>query len=446
MAKEIIINTNPDEIRVALLEDNLLAELYIERHANERIIGNIYKGRVTKVLPGMQAAFVDIGLKKDAFLYVLDVFYDLETYEQTFFSEVKEEEAKEQSSEAIENITEETSIEDYFAAPIEELLQEGQEILVQVSKEPIGTKGARVTSHVTLPGRYLVYMPTVEHIGISRRIEDKNERNRLKDLILHLKPSTGGYIVRTVGEGRSEKHFRSDIEFLAKLWHNIYKKSESVAAPGLIHKDLDIIFRTIRDIFTDEIQYLVIDSEVEYQRCLEFVSDLLPQLTNRVKLFIKNKPIFDEYNIEEQIEKALRNKVWLKSGGYVVIEETEALVAIDVNTGKYVGKKNLEETILKTNLEAAKEIARQIRLRDLGGIIIIDFIDMEEEVNKENLLRTLETALKADRSRSKILQLSNLGLVEMTRKRVKQSLSKTLCKPCPYSKGKGRIKSDYTIY
>jgi len=439
MSREIIVNSIPRQTRVALLEDGQLAEIYIERAQDRRIVGNVYKGRVTKVLPGMQAAFVDIGLKKDAFLYVLDVYNNLEEYETTIVEE-EEEAGMESQDEDLEPFKVSSS-----SASIQELLKEGQEIVVQVSKEPLGTKGARVTSHITLPGRFLVYMPTVEHVGVSRRIASDTERSRLRKLIKKLKPPNCGFIVRTVGEGKGEEEFRADMDFLIKLWESIKKKSENATAPSVLHEDLDLVFRTIRDLFNSDIEKMVLDSEREYQRCLEFVDTLMPHLTDRIKFFVKDVPIFDHYRIESELEKALRKKIWLKSGGYIIIDQSEALVAIDVNTGKYVGKKNLEDTIVKTNLEAVSEIVRQIRLRDLGGIIIIDFIDMELEENKKKVLNALERKLREDRSRTNVLQLSELGLVEMTRKRVKQSLEKVLSEPCPYCEGRGVVKSSLTI-
>jgi len=328
---------------------------------------------------------------------------------------------------------------------IQDLLKEGQELMVQVSKEPLGTKGARVTTNITLPGRYLVFMPNVDHVGVSRRIEDKQEKARLKELLQTLKKPYAGYIVRTVGEGKGEEEFLSDIEYLNKLWDKIQRRSCSCRSPSLVHKELDILLKTIRDIFTTDIDRMVIDSEDEYERCVEFVETLMPNLTDRIKIYHKDKPIFDEYNIEKQIEEALSPKVWLKSGGYIVIDETEALVTIDINTGKFVGDLNLEETIYKTNMEAVHEIVRQIRLRDLGGIIIIDFIDMGIEENKQKLIESLENELKKDRMRSNVFQLTQLGLVEMTRKRIKQSLGKILTSPCPYCGGSGRVKSILTI-
>ncbi len=503
MQKELLVNSSDGEIRVALLENGVLTELYYEHKTKQGIMGNIYKGRVTRVLPGMQAAFVDIGLSKDAFLYVMDFFDHVDEYEQELsedeeHSEIEPEEhihieepaacepvAAEETAhpEAVhpEAIHEEilppaviTAVEAMPPAPlsvslpqpvplpaaekpapeksrskrnsIENLLKVGQEVLVQVAKEPIGTKGARVTSHISLPGRFLVYMPTVEHVGVSRRIAESSERQRLKEIIKRTKPPNTGFIVRTVGEGKGQEEFTSDVQFLTRLWSSLLKNSETFHAPPLIHQDLDLVLQTIRDIFSPDIDRLWLDSVEEYERVLEFVGDLLPEFTSKVKLYLKSKPMFDYFDIEAQIAKALKRKVWLKSGGYIVIDEAEALVAIDVNTGKYVGKKNLESTIVKTNLEAAQEAMRQIRLRDLGGIIVIDFIDMGRAENRRRIMDTLQELLKSDRTRSNLVQLTELGLVEMTRKRVKQSLGKVLSRACPYCKGNGRIKTEVTVF
>jgi len=333
--KEIIINSNPYEKRVSLLENRLLAEIYIERRRSKRINGNIYKGRVTRVLPGMQAAFVDIGIDRDAFLYVVDVIEPSVDYENITLSDEADPvfNSAEESGEEPLNGNNRVPLEGKryshtSCAAIEDLLKEGQEVLVQVSKEPLGTKGARVTTHITLPGRYLVFMPTVDHIGISRKIEDKTERNRLRDLIEGLKKQSLGYIVRTVGEGRKEKHFLADIEYLSKLWEKILVKSDNCSAPYLVHRELDILLKTLRDIYTNDVDQLLIDSKEEYNRCMEFVENFLPHLTDRLKLYTKSKPIFDEYDIDRQIEEALSPKVWLKSGGYIVIDETEALVRL----------------------------------------------------------------------------------------------------------------------
>jgi len=433
MSQEIIINSTPQQIRVALLENDQVAELNIERRKHRGIVGNIYRGRVTKVLPGMQAAFVDIGLKKDAFLYVSDVYDNLEDEDTDFGDEeIEQEPAPKKRKHSKRPL-------------IQDLLTRDQEVLVQIAKEPLGTKGARVTCHISLPGRYIVFMPTVEHIGVSRRIPSQGERNRLRKILKAVKPSNSGFIVRTAGEGREESDLVADIEFLIRLWGTIKQRNEGVSAPALVHEDLDLGLRTVRDLFTNKVDKLIIDSEEDYQKVLDFTEVTMPHLVDRIRLFVKDIPIFDHYGIEAELEKALQRKVWLKSGGYLVIDRAEALVAIDVNTGKFVGKKNLEDTIVKTNLEAAKEVARQVRLRDLGGIIIVDFIDMESQENKRKVVSTLEKELANDRARTNVLELTELGLVQMTRKRVRESLRQMLYQPCPYCKGMGHIKSEETI-
>jgi ribonuclease G len=429
MSREIVINATKHESRIAVLDEGQVVELWVERTRHRTVVGNIYKGRVTKVLPGMQSAFVDLGLERDAFLYVSDVAEDIEEYESETPDELQLDEVNQRPE-----------------ASISDLLREGQEIVVQVSKDTIAGKGARITSHVTLPGRFLVYMPTVNHIGVSRRIEDENERTRLKDILERIRPQdTGGFIVRTAGEQREEEEFRADLKYLTDLWEQIKRRGEKTSAPNAIHHDLDLILRTIRDVLSPEFKSVWVDSVDEYQRIVEFLDQIQPQLVSRVRLYRRDEPIFDEFGIEPEIAKALKSKVWLKSGGYIVINQTEALVAIDVNTGKYVGKKNLEETVFRTNLEAAKEIVRQIRLRDLGGIIVLDFIDMEEATNRAMLFQALEEEIKKDRSKTKILQISEFGLIEMTRKRVRQSLERSLTQACPYCGGSGRIKSNTTI-
>ncbi|MBI3814662.1 MAG: Rne/Rng family ribonuclease [Nitrospinae bacterium] len=471
MGSEIIVNTNTRETRIALLENGIISELYVERIKDEGIVGNVYKGRVVKVLPGMQVSFVNIGLGKSGFLYVSDINPPdrIEEYEKLTAGEAKpiEDESPPQAHHAHPEPAEgqqsqntvtsmngeglsETGEEDFMKhppqqLPIEELLQEGQEILVQVSKDPIGNKGARITSYISLPGRYLVFMPSVDHVGISRRIEDEAERKRLKKLLLELKPPGAGFIVRTASEGKDREEFTADIEFLTKLWNDIKQKAEKASAPVLIHQDLNLIYRVIRDLFTKDVDKMIIDSQGEYENCIRFVDSYMPALKPRIELYSGKDPIFDAYGIEIEIERALGRKIWLKSGGYIIIEQTEALTAVDVNTGKFVGKKNPEETILKTNLEAVKEIVYQLRLRNIGGIIIIDFIDMEKEDSKEKVFHALEQALKSDRSRTKIIEISEFGLVEMTRKRVRDSLSRTLCQTCPYCEGRGGIKSPTTV-
>jgi len=441
MLKEIIINKDEYETRAALLENKTLAELFIERRGERYVLGNIYKGKVNTVLPGMQAAFIDIGLDRNAFLHVSDVAHHLEEYEDFMDGDDANGSSPARKKRGDSKKRREVP-------SIAELLKKGQEILVQVDKEPMGTKGPRVTAYVTLPGRYLVYMPTVEHVGISRRIENEAERQRLKEIIERIRSKKNqGFIVRTAASGKGEEEFRSDMRFLADHWERINKRAQNTSAPALIHEDLGLIFRVIRDIFTKDVSRFVIDSDEEYDRIIEFIDSLLPSLKSKVKRYnaIKEydekESIFEVFSIEKQIKKALRMKMWLKSGGHIVISPTEALVSIDVNTGKYVGRENAEETILKTNLEAASEIARQIRLRDLGGIIIIDFIDMEKEEHKNKVLKTLEDDLKQDRSRTNILQITDLGLVEMTRQRTKPSLSKIFRQPCPYCQGDSFVTS-----
>src|SRR5882762_7145405 len=431
MSREIVINAAKHESRIAVLDEGQVVELWVERTRHRTIVGNIYKGRVTKVLPGMQSAFVDLGLERDAFLYVSDVIEDLEEFD---------------NADSTDDLTLDDVPQQRAEASIADLLREGQEIVVQVSKDTIAGKGARITSHITLPGRFLVYMPTVNHIGVSRRIENEAERTRLKEILERIRPAgSGGFIVRTAGEEREEDEFRADLKYLTELWDQIRRRAEKASAPTAIHNDLDLVLRTIRDVLSPEFKTVWVDDVDQYQRIVEFLNQIQPNLVSRVRLYRREEPIFDEFGIEPEIAKALKSKVWLKSGGYIVINQTEALVAIDVNTGKYVGKRNLEETVFRTNLEAAKEIVRQIRLRDLGGIIVLDFIDMEELTNRSRLFETLENEIRKDRSKTKILQISEFGLIEMTRKRVRQSLERSLTQACPYCGGSGRIKSNTTI-
>ncbi|SHF62184.1 RNAse G [Desulfacinum infernum DSM 9756] len=447
MAAELIINADFYETRVALVENGQVAELYIERASDLGIAGNIYKGRVVRVLPGMQAAFVDIGLEKAAFLYVSDVHHPLLEMEQIFQAEEQDMNGGE-GPDALAEVreTDRPANGRHFAdVPIEDRLQEGQEILVQVAKEPLGNKGARITTHVTLPGRNLVLMPLMDHVGVSRRIEDEKERKRLRDLVLAIKPAHCGFIVRTAAEGEELEKIQAEMEFLLKLWQNIQRRAESASAPSLVYRDLDITLRAVRDLFTKEVDRLVIDNEAEYRKILQFTETFLPSLKSAVELYDGTEPIFDAYGIEMEVQRALSKKVWLKSGGYIIIEATEALTAIDVNTGRYVGKRNLEETILKTNLEAVKEIACQLRLRNIGGIIIIDFIDMEKEANREKVFNALKEAVKKDKSKTNILRMSELGLIEMTRKRTKESIGRVLCEPCFYCEGEGHLKSTQTL-
>jgi ribonuclease G len=433
VSSEILINVTREEIRVGLLEGGQVIEFYIERKRDASLVGNIYKGKVVKILPGMQSAFVDIGLEKAAFLYVADIITEMEDY-----APFLEEEDKSNSIEIVPRRGRQD-------LPIEELIQEGQELLVQVSKDPMGSKGARVTSYVTLPGRYLVLMPSLEHIGISRRISDETERARLRGIVETIKPKGYGLIIRTASEGCTDDELKNDLELLLLLWENVQKKRERVVAPCLLYSDLDLAFRSVRDLMSQDVERLVIDSEDEYERIRDFVNTYFSKLLSKIELYGDEEPIFEAFGVEVDISRALGRKVWLKSGGYIVIDQTEAMTVIDVNTGKFVGKEDLEDTILKTNLEAVKEIAYQIRLRNLGGIIIIDFIDMERIENREKVFNAFLEAMKRDRAKNTILHISELGLIQMTRKRVRESLGRVLSEPCPYCEGKGFVKSPRTL-
>jgi ribonuclease G len=432
MRREIVINANPDETRIAILEEKELVEVMVERPEARRRVGDIYKGRVNAVLPGMQAAFVDIGLEKTAFLHASDLHPPDEELDDLF----EEEEGEERRGNGGGR-----GRRDEATPRIEDALHKGQEIVVQITKEPIGTKGPRVTTQLSLPGRYLVYMPGHEHIGVSRKIEDRGERSRLKTLIKEIRPEGAGVIVRTVGAERGKKEFQSDIKYLEQLWSKIDKQGQRVRAPSLLHREMELTTGLIRDLFTEDVTQLVIDSKEGHREVLGYLQNYVPELRSRVKLYRGDAPIFDHFGIEAEIEKAMERKVWLKRGGYITIDQTEALVAIDVNTGRFTGKKNQEETILKTNLEAAEEIARQLRLRDLGGIIVLDFIDMEVEANKKAVLDTLRNRLKRDRSRTKAFAVSDLGLVEMTRQRQRPSLATYFTEDCRECEGRGRVLS-----
>jgi ribonuclease G len=447
MNKEMIISSNGHETMVAILEDDLVAEIFVERERQRGVVGNVYKGRVSKVLPGMQSSFIDLGLERDGFLYVADVIDTMEEFDKL---ESGDEETEAAAPQAVKANGDQKG-ERPQQPKIEDLLREGQEIIVQVVKEPLGTKGARLTSHVTMPGRFLVFMPTVDHVGVSRKIESREERSRLRAIVREFREAhgfTGGVIIRTAAAGRPREDIVSDLDAFHKIWTEIREKTDASRAPAVLYREPSIVGKLLRDVLTEEFQAVRIDSPAEYQRVLELVEHILPSLANKVKLYSKPFPIFDEYGVQAEIDKALKSKVWLKSGGSIVINQTEALVAIDVNTGRYVGKKTtgrLEDTIVKTNLEAVKEIVRQIRLRDLGGIIVLDLIDMEEKKNRQKVLQAVETELKKDRSPSKALQVSDFGLIIITRKRVKQSLERVLTEPCPYCSGTGVIKSASTI-
>lgn len=444
MATELLINARSYETRVAVIENNVLAELHVERPSRYSLAGNIYKGKVVRVLPGMQAAFVDIGLERAAFLYITDVTDNYEEFEAMMKEE--EEDREEGLSDLEEELEEKaTSRQPYFN--IEDLLNEGQELLVQVVREPLGSKGARITTHISLPGRHLVLMPTMDHIGISRRIEDETERKKLRELLSEIKPDGFGLIARTASEGalKDKDKIKTEMDFLIKLWNNIQQKMPRAPMSSLIHQDLNITLRAVRDLFTKEVDRLVIDSQPEYEQILQFIDTFMPKLKHLVHFYEGKEPLFDGYGIEVEVGRALGKKVWLKSGGYIVIEATEALTSIDVNTGRYVGKRNLEETILKTNLEAVKEIAYQLRLRNIGGLVVIDFIDMEKKSDREKVFNALKEALKRDKNKTNVLKMSELGLIEMTRKRTRENLTRLFREPCFYCEGEGWLKSKNSL-
>jgi len=588
MAKELIISSTSLETKLAILEEDQVTQIFVERKRSRGILGNIYKGKVARVLPGMQAAFVDIGLERNAFLYVSDFTEDLEEYEELFPAgpetleentigpiekednrsgrrgrrsgqgkrpqpkkesedkpvqekkhQKKQTESKEKKPapsaepEEVTSFTGNTSLPAILpenldlkgknnsgvsqgspepvplssgilpvssglsqrqsrnssdpgrshpvpdrkgeivdsppsmASPksggrsrdrrrsqnsspnplIGDLLKEGQEILVQVAKEPIGKKGARITSHIVLPARYLVFMPTVDHVGVSRRIASGKERSRLRDIISTLRGSfEKGFIVRTAGEGKPKTDFEQDMVYLTRLWEQVRTKADRLSAPSLVHSELDLVQRIVRDYFSRDFSAIRVDDEHEYERLVEFISNFNPELVKKVRLYNKKNPIFDEYKVNSEIEQALKTKVWLRHGGYIDINQTEALVAVDVNTGKYVGKTNsLEDTITKTNMDAVREVTRQIRLRDLGGIIVLDLIDMNDQKNRQKVMDALLVELSKDKAPSKVLPFNDFGLVAITRKRVKQSLERTLCQPCLYCEGTGLTKSVRTI-
>ena len=445
MPTQILINAAYYENRLAVVDDGNLLEFHIERPAEKGLVGNIYKGRVVRVLPGMQAAFVDIGLERTGFLYVDDVHISSTEVEGRIDADRSPCQRFSLTSPDKEEGGDEPVGSRQASPAINELLTEGQEILVQISKEPIGSKGARLTCHITLPCRNLVFMPMTDHIGISKKIEDELVRERLRDKIEKLRPQGAGFIVRTVAEHISDEELEADMEFLLLLWDDIMGTAAQARVPALVYRDLDMIRRSVRDLFTDEIDELVIDSAAIHVQLLTFVKTFAPHLEAKIRLYTGEAPIFEAAGIEVDISRALEKKVWLRSGGYIIIESTEALTVIDVNTGRYVGRNDLAETIFKTNLEAAREIAYQLRLRNIGGIIIVDFIDMASEEHREELLAAFQEQLKKDRSRVNILKLSEFGLVQMTRKRSCESLVQMLCEPCFYCGGDGFIKSQRSI-
>ena len=420
ICKEILINITPQETRVAILENGMLHELYIERSRSRGLVSNVYKGKVVRVLPGMEAAFVEIGLERAAFLHVSDM------------AGYKKQNGNDETVEQ--------------PPQIGELLREGQTLLVQVIKDPLGSKGARLTTNITIPSRYLVFMPNSENIGVSSRIEDEVERERLKSMLLSqegLKKGVG-YILRTAAEVATADSIARDINYLNRQWEHINAASD-VQAGNVVHKDLPLYLRTLRDMVDDDLEKIRVDSRETYCAMLEFAGTYVPEVEEKIEHYPGERPIFDLHGVEDEIHKGLDRKVHLKSGGYLIIDQTEAMTTVDVNTGAYVGSRNLEETIFKTNLEAAQAVARQLRLRNLGGIIILDFIDMSEEEHKRQVIRALEKALDKDHARTHVCEVSSLGLVEMTRKRTRESLEHVLCGTCPTCDGRGSVKTAETV-
>jgi ribonuclease G len=419
MTLELLVNVTPQETRVAVVENGVLQEVFIERARRRGLVGNIYKGVVRRVLPGMQAAFVDIGLERAAFLHASDIAVSVD-------------------NEKIEHSGGDDSIT--------RLLCEGQQVLVQVIKDPLGTKGARLTTHITVPSRYLVFMPEVNNVGVSQRIEEEAERQRLRDIVVAARGEAGGgFILRTAAEGVGEEAIASDLKFLQRLWASIQERATRAGPAEVVHEDLPLVLRVLRDLSDTEVEKLRIDSRETFQRIEDFVCRFTPELVDKLEYYPGERPIFDLYSVDDEIQKALERKVQLKSGGHLVIDQTEAMTTIDVNTGAYVGHRNLEETIFKTNLEAAQAIVRQLRLRNLGGIIIVDFIDMQNEEHKRQVLRALEKHIERDNANCHISEISSLGLVQMTRKRTRESLEHILCSSCPTCSGRGSVKTAETV-
>lgn len=451
MSSELIINYRPHETRVALLENNTLVEFQIERGPQGAgLLGNIYRGQVHRILPGMQAAFVDIGLEKSAFLYVDDLSVATGNFERNN-GETKNANTPDDSTEPSKSdglqIGDDSGSSTYTAEPsppIETLLTEGQELMVQISKEPIGQKGARITNHISLPSRRLVLMPTMVHLGISRRIEDEEERVRLKEILGNM-GYHHGLIARTVSEGAQAYELKAEAHYLVQLWEKILESYEVQSAPCLIHQELDATLKAVRDNFTENINRVAVDNLGQYEAIKKFLETFSPELASSLELYTNLEPIFHATGVETELARSLSKKVWLKSGGYIVIESTEALTVIDVNTGRYVGRHNLEETFLKTNLEAVKEIAYQLRLRNTGGLIVIDFIDMGKETNRERVFMALKDSLKRDKGKTKVLPMSELGLIEMTRKRTKENIDRYLREPCFYCTGQGFLLSRTSV-
>jgi len=417
ISKEILVNITPQETRVAILENGMVHEIYIERRRSKGLVGNIYKGRVARVLPGMEAAFIELGLERAAFLHVSDV------------------------AQARQN-------GNGGGMPhISQVLREGQELLVQVIKDPLGTKGARLTTNITIPSRYLVFMPNSSNVGVSSRIESDEERERLRNMLLSQdeRAKDTGYIIRTAAEIATTESISSDINYLNRVWEAVNNKAKDALAGTVVHKDLPLYLRVLRDMVDEDLEKIRVDSRETYSIMKEFAQTYVPEVTDVIEHYPGERPIFDLHGVEDEIQKGLERKVHLKSGGHLVLDQTEAMTTIDVNTGGFVGSRNLEETIFKTNLEAAQAIARQLRLRNLGGIVILDFIDMVEDEHKRQVMRALEKALEKDHARTQVCEVSTLGLVEMTRKRTRESLEHVLCTVCPTCEGRGTVKSAETI-
>lgn len=455
MPKELIINQTLNECRAALVENGEILDFLMDRGkdegtSNHPFVGNIYKGKVLRVLPGMQSAFVDIGYEKAAFLYVDDAYLPtLEEQREMIARKSKELSKSEQIGEVIpdelSSLSESIDMKFRSESSIEDFIKEGQELLVQVAKEPIASKGPRITRQISMAGRHVVFMPFIEHIGVSRRIENDEERDRLRNILENIRLPGQGLIARTVAEGRPSKTLKADLTMLAKIWKDVSKNSKKAKAPSLVYKDLSFIQRVLRDILDEDVAQIVVDSKHNLKEVEKFGLKYLPHMKGKVTHYTGELPIFEHYGVDYEIERGISNKVYLRSGGYLNIDQTEALVSIDVNTGKFVGRKTLEETILRTNLEAVKEIAYQLRLRNCGGIIIIDFIDMEKEESKNMVYQTLLEALKKDRAKTNVLPISGLGLIEMTRKRTRDTLTRIICEPCPYCEGVGRVKSSMSV-
>ena len=411
--REILVNCSPEETRVAVLEDNILIELLIERSESEKIVGNVYKGKIENVLPGISSAFVNIGLEKNAYLYVSDVI---------------------------------PTAGHHSSAQIEKMIARNETIMLQVAKEAIGTKGVKVTMDISLPGRFLVYMPQAEHLGVSKNIENRAERDRLRSIIESCAPEKGGVIIRTEAEGADEEALRREMAYLIRLWDSVQKRYESGPTPSLVHRDLGLVFQTVRDVFTENTSIFLVDSRSEYKDLMDFLDNISPELKARVKLYEGKTPLFQAFHIEKQIEKLRSARVDLPSGGYIIIQEAEGLCAIDVNTGKFTGKKSQEETVTATNVEAAKEVGRQLRLRNIGGIIVIDFIDMRHARNRQKVTEVLADCTRDDRAKIKILPITRLGLIEMTRERKRESLFALLGEECPQCNASGRVLSRESMY